>query len=291
MSFWWCLPFRFDENVDREATTELTLMSRWIPARLNAVHVCIDDSPFKALLARMITSSQPKNLSVVHRIHKGTPTELQYSLMGYGIDVDSLPIMTDGTAKNNNQKKFLARKKAKEAHLAQHGPGSFKKVEMPFSSDILMGKGSPFQRHIGNINMRILLENHVDEYMSATLQDKVDLTWRLVAEIKQGGGRFLKKDKDDWWIEASDQAARDKIGKGLVTQATAKQKSNLPNKSKENSQNNEPQVKRLKPSPLASPTPMAAAPPSKPSGSSFFDFCQGGDTYVAKIDKQQLLWG
>ena len=37
------------------------------------------------------------------------------------------------------------------------------------------------------------------------------ITWKVVEALKGQGGRFLKRNADDWWVEISDEAAREKV--------------------------------------------------------------------------------
>jgi hypothetical protein len=39
----------------------------------------------------------------------------------------------------------------------------------------------------------------------------------VVAAVKQGGGRFLDRRKDGWWVEVKDDTAREKVSSTFRT--------------------------------------------------------------------------
>jgi hypothetical protein len=51
----------------------------------------------------------------------------------------------------------------------------------------------------------------LEEYKLASKRDKKAIAWKVVEAIKGQGGRFLKRDTDDWSVEVSDETAREKV--------------------------------------------------------------------------------
>lgn len=84
-------------------------------------------------------------------------------------------------------------------------------VECPRAEDCLFGKGMPIMKHPGNVEMRRLLEPRYERYEAAEYRDKAAIAWEVVNEIKGGSGRFLKEDPDGWFVQVSDELARQKI--------------------------------------------------------------------------------
>lgn len=146
----------------------------------------------------------------------GTQTELMYQLMTFGIPTQSLPIASDGTMKNTNQRKWVARRMMKETSIQR--TGFFNKIDFPTNQDVLFGKGSPVQQHVGNQKYLCLIESMLDDYVRGTKDRKYCMTLELL-QIVKANGRFLKKDGDDWWVEVSDKEARVKVGKAFTAQA------------------------------------------------------------------------
>lgn len=69
-------------------------------------------------------------------------------------------------------------------------------VECPRHEDCLFGKGRPAMNHPGNIAMRRLVENELEQFIAKDSKQKSDAVWEVVNEIKQWNGRFLKEDND-----------------------------------------------------------------------------------------------
>ena len=84
----------------------------------------------------------------------------------------------------------------------------------PNEKDIVFGKGRFIQNLAGNVKLRKLITSHFDQYESAdSPQDKTLLAMRLVADIKESGGKFLKEDPSTpgRYIEVGSITAREKI--------------------------------------------------------------------------------
>lgn len=85
---------------------------------------------------------------------------------------------------------------------------------MPNCKDVLVGKGKPIQLHPGNLFFRQSVEYHLPEFVNANKKaDKTHLNRQIVKLIKNGGGRFLKRDPVGWWEEVTDDEAREKVSK------------------------------------------------------------------------------
>jgi hypothetical protein len=59
--------------------------------------------------------------------------------------------------------------------------------------------------------MRRLLNERLDRWETAPFKDKSGLTWEVVDEIINGGGRFLKEDPNGWFVEVEAEVARQKV--------------------------------------------------------------------------------
>ena len=137
--------------------------------------------------------------------------------MTFGIPSDVIPISSEGEIKTNAHKKWIASRRRKEQNITLYGH-NFGRIDFPTNKDVLLGKGRPIQKHVGNIYLRNLVSSLTESYLNADSKStKASLTWKVVSDIKANGGRFLCKDKEDFWIEASDKEARDKVGKLFMT--------------------------------------------------------------------------
>ena len=61
--------------------------------------------------------------------------------------------------------------------------------------DVISGRGSGIQNHIGNINYRAIVSSRRREYTSVKKFQKIRISKEIVATIRDGGGRFLELDK------------------------------------------------------------------------------------------------
>ena len=137
--------------------------------------------------------------------------------MTFGIPIDVIPVSSEGEIKTASHKKWIAARRKKEQNMALYGH-NFGRIDFPRNKDVLLGKGRPLQKHAGNVYLRTLVSSLTESYFRADSKStKASLTWKVVSDIKSSGGRFLCKDQEDFWVEASDKEARDKVGKLFMT--------------------------------------------------------------------------
>ena len=83
-------------------------------------------------------------------------------------------------------------------------------VFVPASMDVLLGKGTPFQNHPGNIRLRELISDHIKHYDKAQRGEKKAIALGIIDAIRQSGGLFLKQDGGAW-SRVTDEVARLKV--------------------------------------------------------------------------------
>jgi len=66
-------------------------------------------------------------------------------------------------------------------------------VTTPTSLDVISGRGSSIQNHIGNVKFRELVSSRKKEYVEAEKFKKLCISKEIVAQIRANGGRFLKE--------------------------------------------------------------------------------------------------
>ena len=108
-------------------------------------------------------------------------------------------------------------------------------VMVPNPSDILFGRGKPIQMHPGNVWLGSIVEDIVPLYYKETSREgKSNVTQRVVRQVKERGGRFLKPYSDGGpssaggciWIEVNDDQGQEKVATAFRScRATQKQKS------------------------------------------------------------------
>jgi hypothetical protein len=145
--------------------------------------------------------------------------------MTFGVPVDTFPITSRGELKTGNHHKWIAKRQVKESHVLLGK--IFDRIDFPAVNDVLVGKGKPFQQHPGNIHLRSSVDHHLKEYALSKKVDKAGLIWKVVHSVKATSGGFLKKDRDGWWVEVTEEEAREKVAK-IFTSAKAATKNQQP---------------------------------------------------------------
>jgi hypothetical protein len=89
--------------------------------------------------------------------------------------------------------------------------------DTPTEFDVLLGREKESANHIGNKRYLAIVALHRNEYKSCTTRvAKTCITTRLIKEIHDCGGRFLKKnDETGEYEEVSHQKAHDKVSHAL----------------------------------------------------------------------------
>jgi hypothetical protein len=88
---------------------------------------------------------------------------------------------------------------------------------LPTHSDVLFGRGRPYQDHPGNQRVGLMVESLMPRYNGLKKLEKTALCQELVDEIKKSGGRFLKQVSGGVWEVGSDTLAREKISQTFRT--------------------------------------------------------------------------
>lgn len=139
----------------------------------------------------------------------GSHTECQYKLLTYGVPVNVFPVTYEGDLKTTNHLKWLSRRFAKEEEM--RNTGTFSGVDLPAPKDVLLGRGKTVQDHSGNVIMRNKVASYMGEYKKAAKLEKGQVALKVVQDTNKEGGKFLKRGKNGWWVEVSEETAREKI--------------------------------------------------------------------------------
>lgn len=132
--------------------------------------------------------------------------------MSFGITPDMLPFDRRGNFSTVQFMEYLEQRRIEE-EAARKKEAATGKILFPNSKDVLMGRGRPFQQFVGNLDLAKIVAKHQVEYNESERNSKTKLTRRLVQVIKDGNGRFLKRDgiPDGGWVEVDDAQSREKI--------------------------------------------------------------------------------
>jgi hypothetical protein len=151
----------------------------------------------------------------------GSHVEVQYALSSFGIPSNALPINSDGVLQKKGHLKWLKLRKAQEEVVRGYcsndssGGRMVDQIVVPARKDVLFGRGSVLQSHVGNFRLSHLIEENLERYFSSQRNGKIPLVNSIMGTIRMEGGRFLRQTKAGWWEEVSDDVACDKIGHGF----------------------------------------------------------------------------
>jgi hypothetical protein len=138
--------------------------------------------------------------------------------MGYGIVKEALPIDLNGNlqlaglAQSNEERRLREEEETLE--------GGNEHIPFPLEPDVLLGRGRPYQEFPGNLHMAQLIHDHQQVYTSETKFQKTIITNKIVHLIQLAGGRFLKKNDQDVWVQVTQDVARGKVSNGFRTNKT-----------------------------------------------------------------------
>lgn len=222
------------------------------PSRVVCMHHCYSDRRFEFMI-QMGMRLYPRKFRARHKLHRGSAIECTYSLMGYGIQQDSLPITVNGEVKTKQYLGWLHMRRVQEEWIAQgkllpntqRGDGGsliiendpswyspYSVIALPGSADILFGRGKSLHLHPGNLQLHRMVDEAVPRHDASRKLDKTALSHELVMKVKtELGGRFLKQDGSTGvWLVTDDETARLKISRlfrarrQIVRDRLAKQK-------------------------------------------------------------------
>jgi hypothetical protein len=143
----------------------------------------------------------------------GSHNECLASLRGHGIEPDVIPVTEGGTISDiDSYRQRLVRQRRQE-RLSQ--PRRMM-IYVPMSRDVLFGKGTPVQNHLGNKKFRALIADCQKSYEKANNGEKTILVQDIVDIVIQSSGMFLKPDGEIWFPVEND-AARRKVSTAFRT--------------------------------------------------------------------------
>jgi hypothetical protein len=85
---------------------------------------------------------------------------------------------------------------------------------LPRSSDVLLGRGRPYQEFPGNVRFSHLIDEFLEEYAGGSKRVKTQTIDRVMDRVKETwGGQFLKKTgkENGDWTEANPADSREKV--------------------------------------------------------------------------------
>lgn len=203
---------------------KLPKLNEGLPMRISALHWCWSHEVWRERQA-LLKNSYSNPIKVRIRVHHGEPSFVVLGtfepllwlrsqihplvckgtvqnclevLQGHGINPTCIPINDKGEMTDLVEERQRIEAQRRYERLNFPLRSSF---YVPFSQDVLLGKGTPFQNFPGD---------QYKNYDKAQRAEKKVITMGIVDTIRQGGGLFLKQDGDKW-IRVEDEVARLKV--------------------------------------------------------------------------------
>jgi hypothetical protein len=134
--------------------------------------------------------------------------------MTFGVPTRHFPISNYGELNREQHLDFVETIK-KQEQRASVSP-SYQRIVVPAHADVLLGRGRPFQLHLGNMRLSQTVTSLLPLYEKSSKQEKTTIAKKIVEEIKNGDGRILKQN-DGVWEEVTGQVALNKISHSFRT--------------------------------------------------------------------------
>lgn len=184
-----------------------------LPIRVSAMHICLPDIPYLRMIRNVLFFIMGESFRSRVKFHDGVGIEVVYSLMGYGIPVETLPFdEVTQVLKTKNFASFLNVRRKIEAEQSPIYNGDNTSmigetmIECPSLHDVIFRPGKSYMSHPGNMMFRELIEKHIHEHNAATQERKKNLTWQVIDEVETKGGRFLEYNRSlGTWTELNDR--------------------------------------------------------------------------------------
>lgn len=141
------------------------------------------------------------------KIHSGSREEIDFSLQTFGIPAQDIPLNPDNSWSNKAHLIWLEILQNQENDITKA-----RKTIIPKNCDVLFGKNARARDHSGNLRAHLLVEENFEEYEEASKTKKTEIANKIISKIHEIGGRFLKQDKHNQWVEVQGAHARQKIG-------------------------------------------------------------------------------
>jgi len=240
-----CIVWAGTTSTDSDDSSSLKLnrimfMKRMIaslPIRISSMHFCLPPTPIHQVIRSIMILAIPFRQRL--KFHVGERIELQYSLMGYGLPIELIPLTDTGNVKTTCLKqwmklrKILEIRKLTEEKIKQKQYGSDDEngnnansdtsittntsilstpshpfesiIECPGSYDVVFRSGTNMACHPGNVRFRCLIESRYEHPHIVSGTTQAELAKQLIEEIGMMTGRFLIWNSKGYWTEMKDQ--------------------------------------------------------------------------------------
>mmetsp|Transcript_4577 Transcript_4577/g.13201 ORF Transcript_4577/g.13201 Transcript_4577/m.13201 type:complete len:211 (-) Transcript_4577:28-660(-) len=183
------------------------------PMRLTSVFYCYNE-PSQQPLVDLVASGLQRPARCRLQPICGSELECKHFMLTRGIPVEELPYDTVGTTTILNNKKFFYRWLATRKKIEKKKSQSYANcIRLLGFYDVVIGKGAPYQNHIGNKLFVQLIDSMKQKYQNEdSASNKLTMIHGIIQDIVQHNKvRFLKKVQDGLWEHASHDEIVNKV--------------------------------------------------------------------------------
>jgi len=166
-----------------------------LPVFFAGMHCCLSELSAYILISVAILRL-PVNLRPRMRIHYASLTECLYKLSSFGISREAILTDTNEPRLDHHSAWYRQRQNMELSYVTESDADTLSVASrvagiVPIPEDVLFGPGS--RQNGGNILMKNLVVEMMDEHNESRKSRKMQLTESVISEIKKTGGRFLKQ--------------------------------------------------------------------------------------------------
>lgn len=223
----WVFYNLINREIDKKLMDPIYRVESCFPPRVSAVHYCYTDEKMRPFVTGMQLFLADHD-RVRLRQHLGTREEIQFKLQTYGIPIEAGPMKQDGTwsltwlhewlrtqetREQKEQKQEVVKALDSSSTSEDEAPQDKDLIVVPRRFDVIIGKTSLARVHTGNRRAIHLCDMYFEAYEAASKFKKTEVTEMIVSIIRKSGGRFVKWEDAEGWVEEHDELiARKKIG-------------------------------------------------------------------------------
>jgi len=177
-----------------------------LPVRTCSYHFCMQNTPFFQVVRTLFILSLSQSMQRM-KFHIGENVELQYSIKGFGIPIELIPLTDTGNIKTTYLKQWMKLRRILEVMKMTEGANdsSVSIIECPGSNDVVFRSGTSVSCHPGNVRFRCMVESKHEDPSIVSQTTQAELAEQLIEEIEACGGRLLKWDNRGYWTELKDR--------------------------------------------------------------------------------------
>ena len=210
--------FSYAARFETDLITKSIQFVAGMPWKLASVHYCTSNNSGSSKFMALAQFVMGREGRLRFRAHHGSHQELHYSLLSFGIQATKragFPIGLDGVFDATCHRQWLEEQRKIENQcviLVEEGST----IGAPRHTDVLCGRGRPYQEHPANILLGDLVLEREISYRSLKRGGKSELCHQIMSLMEvRYRTRFIRRRGDGVWEVVSKDDAKEKISQAF----------------------------------------------------------------------------